>query len=160
MIDVDNLDVVGRPAAGVRSFHNATMFRTDARGERGVVCGLRNVDALVPVTEVDPDVVYERVSVVLVNVRVPVFACVGLNVLERAADVCVPGLKYEPLPARDSAAPGVTARSLDSVFFGGNGGGDKRLDMVGFVSVYDIVDPSLDFVGDEERELKPKLVCP
>jgi len=52
------------------------------------------------------------------------------------------------------------ARNLDSEFLGGNGGGDKRLDIVGLVSVYDIVDPSLDFVGEEERELKPKLVCP
>jgi hypothetical protein len=52
------------------------------------------------------------------------------------------------------------ARNLYSEFFGGNGGGDKRLDIVGLVSVYDIVDPSLDLVGEEERELKPKLVCP
>lgn len=131
------------------------MFRTDARGERGDVCGLRNVEV-----EVDPDVVYERVSVVLVNVRVPVFVCVGLKVLETVLDVCIPGLMYEPVLSRDSTTPCVTARNLDSVFFGGNGGGDKRLDIVGFVSVYDIVDPSLDFVGEEERELKPKLVCP
>jgi len=33
------------------------MFRTDARGERGAVCGLRNVDVDVPVAEVDPEVV-------------------------------------------------------------------------------------------------------
>ena len=31
------------PAAGVHSFCNATMFRTDARSESGDVCGLHNV---------------------------------------------------------------------------------------------------------------------
>jgi hypothetical protein len=34
----------GRAAAGVRSFHNATIFRTEASGDRGEVCGLRNPD--------------------------------------------------------------------------------------------------------------------
>ena len=40
----------GRAAAGVRSFHNATMFLTEASGDRGEVCGLRNPDG--GVTEV------------------------------------------------------------------------------------------------------------
>jgi hypothetical protein len=34
----------GRAAAGVRSFHNATIFLTEASGDRGEVCGLRNPD--------------------------------------------------------------------------------------------------------------------
>jgi hypothetical protein len=34
----------GRAAAGVRSFHNATIFLTEASGDRGEVCGLHNPD--------------------------------------------------------------------------------------------------------------------
>ena len=33
-----------RAADGVRSFHNATIFLTEASGDRGEVCGLRNPD--------------------------------------------------------------------------------------------------------------------
>ena len=33
-----------RAAVGVRSFHNATIFLTEASGDRGEVCGLRNPD--------------------------------------------------------------------------------------------------------------------
>ena len=34
----------GRVTAGVRSFHSATIFLTEASGDRGEVCGLRNPD--------------------------------------------------------------------------------------------------------------------
>lgn len=47
--------------SGVRSFHAATMLRTDVSGERGDVCGRRSDDAVgVPV----------KVFVLVVGVRV------------------------------------------------------------------------------------------
>lgn len=63
----------GRAAAGVRSFHNATIFLTEASGE---VCGLRNPDG--------------RVTEVRVNVSVSELVDVGFGVVR----ICVLTLRH------------------------------------------------------------------
>ena len=51
------------PSDGVRSFHAATMLRTDVSGERGDVCGRRSEDAVGVAVDVKPVNVFEYESV-------------------------------------------------------------------------------------------------
>ena len=51
------------PSDGVRSFHAATMLRTDVSGERGDVCGRRSEDAVGVAVDVKPVNVFEYVPV-------------------------------------------------------------------------------------------------
>lgn len=130
------------PSEGVRSFHAATMLRTEVSGERGDVCGRRSDDAVgvavvvkpvnvfeyepVPVTdpgaELPPEPVRVYVSVV-VRVWVNVLLVVGVN--------------------RESDVRGVPRE-----------GGESTEDIVAMGPEDDTEEPALLlFVGEEGREL-------
>ncbi len=117
---------------GVRSFHAATMFRTDVSGDRGDVWGRRSDEAV-------------GVAVVVKPVKVLLYV----------PDVEVPGPVYVLGPLRDrmnvSVLVGTKRESEDRVV--PRAGGDINEDIVVTGSEADRDEPVLLFVGEEGREL-------
>lgn len=114
----------------VRSFHSATMLRTEARGERGDVCGRRKVDGCVGVVPV-------RVGVVLVTgIVVEVKVCVSVSVKTLAVGV------------NESVLEGLAER----VIVVKPGGGDKKLDLPPVPDEDELVD---DLVGEDGLDPYP-----
>ena len=119
---------------GVRSFHAATMFRTEVRGERGEVWGRRREEAVGVAVVVKPVNVFVFVYVPEVAVPEGVYVLVPLRVW-----VNVPLLVGKKRESVDSVVPRAE--------------GDMREDVAVIGPEDDTDEPALLLVGDEGREL-------
>jgi hypothetical protein len=127
----------------VRSFHTATIFRTEVRGDWGDVCGRRSGDA-VGVT---------AVGAVAVNVFV------GVNVLKNVSVYVLVNVPvFWDVPAvlvRVSVQVSVANRDVRPC-----GGGDIRLEIGCEVETDDADEPECLLVGEDDLEEYPVVVSP
>lgn len=118
----DSVDDCAFPRAGVRSFHAATMFRTEVRGERGDVCGRRKDDTVGEIAE--------ELVVLLASAKVLE------NVLAKSL-----GLSCVPLLPVVVVSPLVGGAKRDEA--------DKASEAE---EAEEMAEPALLFAGDEGRE--------
>ena len=134
-------DDLGLNLAGVRSFHAATIFRTEVKGDRGDVCGRRSGDA-VGVTVAGA----VAVNVFVIGENVSVYVLVN-----------VPGLWNVPaVLVRVSVQVSVADRDVRP-----RSRGDIRLEIGCEVDETDDADePECHLVGEDDLEEYPVAVSP